>query len=106
MGWLVALSWLVAGIAAVVFLAWIGYNLFGKLGRLAKAAEPLIENLDKFAQATEIEVDYQRPNDNLSDDPLAHIQYRQELKRKSLKRAEDRQRRLVARLKQQTPGEQ
>ncbi|MEN9713425.1 MAG: hypothetical protein RLZZ164_89 [Actinomycetota bacterium] len=106
MGWLVATCWIAAVLVSVAFLGWIGYTLIGKLGRLGKAAEPLAKLAQKLSEDLAKPIEYQAPKDNLSDDPATHILALKRLQVKRTKRAAERQRRLVARLKQQNPGEQ
>ena len=106
MGWVVAVAWISAVLISVAFLGWIGYTLIGKLGRLGKAAEPLAQLAQKLSEDLAKPVGYQAPKDNLSDDPATHIRALKRLQDQRNKRAAERQRRLVARLKQQSPGEQ
>ena len=99
------LCWTAAAVFSASFLAWIGLQLLGKLGRLSNSVAPLAELVGQVGKKLAEPVQYSPPKDNLSDDPAEHIMALRRLQTRRNKRAAEQQRRLVARLKQYQSGE-
>ena len=96
--------WSTLAIAALGVLGFIAYELFGKvqsnlhqIGRLQSKVSPLIEALEDREPAT-------RPAESLLD-PATAISQRKSLIRARESKAQDRQRRLIDRLKDIKPQE-
>jgi hypothetical protein len=96
--------WSILAIAALGVLGFIGYELFGKveanlhqIGRLQSKMAPLMAALEDKEPAS-------RPAESLLD-PEATISQRKSLVRARESKAQDRQRRLIARLKDFKPQE-
>ncbi len=96
--------WCTLAIAALGVLGLIGYELFGKvegnlhqIGRLQSKIAPLIAALEDKEPAS-------RPTESLLD-PATAISQRKSLVRARESKAQDRQRRLIARLKDFNPQE-
>ncbi|MFM6962688.1 MAG: hypothetical protein ACKOWJ_00245 [Micrococcales bacterium] len=97
--WVDILAW----VAAIGFAAWyllrIAKSLAGKAAQLAEAAEPLSNRVIELAKASGTKPVLTAVEDNLLDSPLeiGKVVLGQQITRK--KRAADRQRRLIDRLK-------
>lgn len=96
-GWLlIDLGILIAG------AAWWGYLIFGlaaKAKRTQKVIEPVLAQLQALQTAQETPGEYQKPTDDLASDPRKMERNLDDRRRAQAHRRDERQRRLVARLR-------
>jgi hypothetical protein len=93
-----AAIWVGLVLAGTTYLGYLGYRLFKKAQRAVEASAPLIAKVEALAQAVSAKPEYQRSDDNLLDDVNIHLMARAKLRKSRELAAEQRQRRLIARL--------
>lgn len=103
--WLAISAWVLAIAASGYYLVRILMGLAAKGQALSVAAQPLIKQLVDLAVASEVKPEYTPAPDNLQDPLAGHVKAVAEMAKRRERKAEERQRRLVARLKQLTTGE-
>ncbi len=99
MTWLVVLIWVSALAFAVLYLGRIALRLGKKATSAMAAGEPIALKLAELNAAAAVKPRYEAKPDNLLDDPAPHILELQRLQKQKAKRADEQQRRLIARLK-------
>jgi hypothetical protein len=97
--WFQLLMWVMLTIASLAYLGFLIYRLAIKGLGVLKVAQPAIDQLVIFSKALAPTATYQKPNDNLLDDVNVHLVERAKLKKKRELAAEQRQRRLIARIR-------
>jgi 5'-3' exonuclease len=97
--WLVILVWVAAVGFSGFWLARVGLSLARKSQGLIKAAEPLAANVAELARVAHAVTSYEAKPDNLQDSPVEHLKAVREQRKARERRALDRQRRLIDRLK-------
>ena len=93
------MMWVGLTIAALTFLGVLIYRLAKKGLGVLKAAQPAIDQLVILSKALAPIASYPKPNDNLLDDVNVHLVERAKLKKKRELAAEQRQRRLIERIR-------
>lgn len=91
--------WAVLILASLIFHGYLLYSLFVKSKAAFEASKPLISSVSKLASAANEKPHFERPADNLLDDVNVHLVARAKLKKKRQLAEEQRQRRLIARIK-------
>ncbi|WP_296648636.1 hypothetical protein [Rhodoluna sp.] len=92
--WAWVVIWAVLVLGSLGYFGWIGSRLIAKAQAAAKAAGPIIAQLEALQQATSAPVSYVPNGDNLLDDPTEHIANQLRLSKARRVKAEARQRRL------------
>lgn len=102
--WLIAI-WVVFPIAAVVYLTLLLVDIAGKAKR---AASPLLEMAEHANRLSELSAQMPiiaKSEGNLFDDPAKLVAEQKEIRRSQQVKRQERQRRLIARLKQSQGSE-
>ena len=96
--WAWWLIWGGLGLFSILYLGYIGFDLFGKATRAAKAIETAATQVEPLLKAFEQRADLPASQGNLLDDPAPlHAELDRNLKKRAAKR-QDRQRRLINKL--------
>jgi hypothetical protein len=96
---LTAIVWVTLLVGSLVYLGYVFYSLFLKSKATYEASKPLISTVTRLVSAINEKPSYERPSDNLFDDVNVHLAERAKLKKKRELAAEQRQRRLIARIR-------
>jgi dihydrodipicolinate synthase/N-acetylneuraminate lyase len=96
--------WATLAVAALAFLIYIGYELFNKLEGNFHQLSKLQAKVEPLTKALESNSNAERPVESLLR-PIETLAARKSLLRARANKAEDRQRRLIARLKDFNPQE-
>ncbi len=96
---LTAIVWVTLLVGSLVYLGYVFYSLFLKSKTTYEASKPLISTGTCLVSAITEKPSYERPSDNLFDDVNVHLAERAKLKKKRELAAEQRQRRLIARIR-------
>jgi uncharacterized SAM-binding protein YcdF (DUF218 family) len=94
-----AIIWALLILGSLVYLGYVFYSLFIKSKAAYEASKPMIESAAQLVSAINEKPNYGRSSDNLFDDVNVHLVERAKLKKKRELAAEQRQRRLIARIR-------
>lgn len=97
-GFALVIIWILLGVGSAAYLGYLGFRLFKKAQSAYEVSKPLIAKATALADAVSAKATYERPNDNLLDDVNVHLIERAKLVKSRELAAEQRQRRLIARL--------
>jgi hypothetical protein len=94
-----AVVWAILILGSLVYLGYVFYSLFLKSKAAYEASKPMIASAAQLVSAINEKPNYERPSDNLFDDVNIHLVERAKLKKKRELATEQRQRRLIARIR-------
>lgn len=94
-----ALVWAILILGSLIYLGYVLYSLAVKSKAAYEASKPIISSVPLLVAAVNEKPTYERPSDNLFDDVNVHLIERAKLKRKRELAAEQRQRRLIQRIR-------
>jgi hypothetical protein len=97
--WVQLLMWVVLVLASLAYLGFLLYRLVKKGAGVFKVAQPVLAGVKKLTEALATKAPYEKPNDNLLDDVNVHQIERAKLLKRRARAAEQRQRRLIDKLK-------
>ncbi len=97
--WVQLLMWVALVVASLTYLGFLLYRLVKKGAGVLKVAQPAIDQLVLLSKALAPTATFQKPNDNLLDDVNVHLIERAKLLKRRARAAEQRQRRLIDKLK-------
>jgi hypothetical protein len=97
--WVQVLMWVTLVIASLAYLGFLLFRLVKKGSGVLAAAQPVLAEVKKLTDALEAKAPYEKPNDNLLDDVNVHLIERAKLLKRRARAAEQRQRRLIDKLK-------
>ena len=94
-----AIVWAILILSSIVFLGYVFYSLAIKSKAAYEASKPIISSVTQLVSAVNEKPNYERPSGNLFDDVNVHLIKRAKLKSKRELAAEQRQRRLIQRIR-------
>ena len=97
--------WAGLGVSALVVLAFIGKSLYNRLLSAAHQGERIMEKVASLTSALEQKPTLEKPRANLNDEPQLAVARLNALKKVKNKKKQDRQRRLIASLRNFDPNE-
>lgn len=87
--------WTVLIVLGLGYLGFLAYDLMVKLGPISKQLETLLARVQKLNEAIEQPAFFERPADNLLDDPATLLAERAEAQKRKREKRSARERRLI-----------
>ena len=87
--------WTTLIVLGLGYLGFVTYDLMVKLGPISKQLEVLLDRVQKLSDAVEKPAVYERPADNLLDDPTLLMAERAEAQMRKREKRKARERRLI-----------